>query len=109
MDAVAKDILQGLQQKAAAALAAAPAPGVVPFMVAFGTPSATPADLGALDPAMERRLRAAASQRTIQDLQAALSGDERTAALALCNIFVNRFGCKVTTPLHQQLFPPLCA
>jgi hypothetical protein len=107
MDAVAKDILQGLQKQTAAALAAAPAPGAVPFMQAFGTPSATPADLGALDPAMERRLRAAASPRSPQDVQAALSGDDRTAALALCHIFVVRFGCKVKirAPFIPSDFP----
>ncbi len=94
MDAVAKDILQGLQQQTAAAFGAAPVPATVSFMKAFGTPSATPADLGALDPAMERRLRAAASPRSPQDLQAALHGDDLTATLALCHIFVVRFGCK---------------
>ena len=102
MDVVAKDILHGLQKKTSSALGAAPAPGAVSFMQAFGTPSASPADLGALDPAMERRLRAAASQRTPQDLQASLHGDDRTAALALCNIFVVRFGCKANSRPTQR-------
>jgi hypothetical protein len=100
IDLIAKDIIQGKMQVAAAGMLAAPAPGALPFMQVFGKPPATLADLSALNSGIERRLRAAVDQRTQQDLTAAIQGgDDRAAALALCQIFVSRFGCKVRDPI----------
>ena len=98
IDLVAKTLVQGALQLSAASLSAAPDPGSVSFFQEFGTPSATALELNAVNPKLGARLLSVTHElRDRQDLISALHGhDETSATLALMNIFVQRFACKVT-------------